>query len=62
MQIHLRRGLEEALRLTCNLVLKGAVIKPDQLSVWCADLLEPDKLKKKRKKGKEKKKTHLPKH
>lgn len=52
-------GLEEALRLTCNLVLKEAVIKPDQLSMWCANLLEPDKLKKR--KTKKRKKTPPPK-
>lgn len=43
--IFLRLGLED-LRLTYNLVLKEAVIKLDQLSMWCANLLEPDKLKK----------------
>lgn len=50
-------GLEEALRLTCNLVLKEAVIKPDQFSMWCANLLEPDKLKKRKTKKKKKNPT-----
>jgi len=47
MQLYLKKCLEEALWLTCNLFSKEAVIKPYELNVWRIHLLEPAKLKKK---------------